>query len=124
MSGGVQSTVLLNEEAGLLYCTVSRTPDVYTGLLVALDVNTGAEVWRMSMTNYAWSSPVMIRDAGGKQYVAVADSMGYLFLLDALTGEKFYTHELGGLVEATPAVYENKLVVGTRAEKIVCIEVS
>ena len=124
VSGGVQSTVLLNHTDGLVYCTVARTPDVYSGLLVALDMDTGAEVWRMSMTNYAWSSPVLLADNAGSQYVAVADSMGYLFLLDAASGEQLYVHELGGLVEATPAVYLDKLVVGTRAEKIVCIEIS
>lgn len=120
----MQSTVLLNHTDGLVYCTVARTPDVYSGLLVALDMDTGAEVWRMSMTNYAWSSPVLLADSAGSQYVAVADSMGYLFLLDAASGEQLYVHELGGLVEATPAVYQDKLVVGTRAEKIVCIEIS
>ena len=124
VSGGVQSTVLLNEKDGLVYCTVSRTPDVYSGLLVALDMDTGAPVWQLSMTNYAWSSPVMLADSQGQQYVAVADSMGYLFLLDAASGEQLYVHELGGLVEATPAVYENRLVVGTRAEMIVCVEIS
>lgn len=124
VSGGVQSTVLLNHKDGLVYCTVARTPDVYTGLLVALDMDTGALVWQMDMTNYAWSSPVLLADSEGAQYVAVADSMGYLFLLDAITGEKLYVHELGGLVEATPAVWRNKLVVGTRAEKIVCVEIS
>ena len=31
--------------------------------------------------------------------------------------------ELGGLVEATPAVYGNKLVVGTRNEKIICVQI-
>ena len=120
----MQSTVLLNHKDGLVYCTVARTPDVYTGLLVALDMDTGAPVWQFSMTNYAWSSPVLLADNVGNQYVAVADSMGYLFLLDPKTGESLYVHELGGLVEATPAVYMDKLVVGTRAEKIVCVEIS
>lgn len=124
VSGGVQSTMLLSHKTGLVYCTIARTPDVYTGLLVALDKNTGNEVWRMDMHNYAWSSPVMFCGNDGSQYLAVADSMGYLFLLDAADGTVLQTLELGGLVEATPAVFGNKLVVGTRDEKILCIQIS
>ncbi len=124
VSGGVQSTMLLDDRNGLVYCTIARTPDVYTGLLVALDKDTGEEAWRMDMTNYAWSSPVAFYGNDGTVYLAVADSMGYLFLLDAKSGTVLQTIELGGLVEASPAVYGNKLVVGTRDEKIVCIEIS
>jgi hypothetical protein len=101
--------MLLSHKTGLIYCTIARTPDVYTGLLVALDKNTGNEVWRMDMHNYAWSSPVMFCGNDGSQYLAVADSMGYLFLLDAADGTVLQTLELGGLdaIAFTGGIGEN-----------------
>ena len=128
VSGGVQSTPLLGKTGtaleGKIIYTVSRTPGVYSGILVALDTHTGEKVWEMSMHNYAWSSPVAIYEDDGNAYVVVCDSAGYAMLVDGATGELLYTISLGGLVEASPAVYENTLVVGTRAKKIVAVEIS
>jgi len=41
-----------------------------------------------------------------------------LYLIDPLTGKELDTFNLGGGVEASPAVYENTIVVGTRQCKI------
>ena len=127
VSGGVQSTMLLGEEGtsleGMLFCTISRLPYLYTGQLVALDKDTGAQLWIMEMDNYTWSSPVVFYGEDGTGYLAVADSAGYLYLIDGQTGEILYTLQIGTLVEATPAIYGNKLVVGTRDEAIVCVEI-
>ena len=40
------------------------------------------------------------------------------------TGKILSSVNLGGLVEASPVVYENTLVVGTRAKKILGLQVS
>ena len=127
VSGGVQSTPLLGKEGtdieGMIFYTISRIPDVYTGYLVALDTETGEEIWRMNMNNYAWSSPVAVYDEDGTGYVVVCDSAGDTFFLRGSTGAVLDTLNLGGLVEATPAVYEDMLVVGTRAQQICGIKV-
>ena len=128
VSGGVQSTPLLGKPGtsleGKIIYTISRIPDEYTGIMVALDTKTGAEVWRMDMTNYAWSSPVAVYDEDGTGYVVICDSMGYAMLVDGSNGNLLYTIALGGLIEASPAVYENMLVVGTRKEKICGVKIS
>ncbi len=127
VSGGVQSTSLLGKKGttleGLLIVTVSRTPDVYSGCLVALDTVTGEEVWRVDMDHYAWSSPVALYEEDGTGYVVVCDSAGYARLFNA-AGEQLSVVSLGGLVEATPSGFGNQLVVGTRDEQICCITVS
>ena len=64
-----------------------------------------------------------VYEENGNAYVAVCDSMGYTMLVDA-NGNLLYTISLGGLVEASPAVYEDMLVVGTRAEKICGVKIS
>ncbi len=127
VSGGVQSTPLLGKEGtsieGLVIFTVARTPKLYSGYTVALDSKTGKEVWRLDMNNYAWSSPVAFYGTDGTAYVAVCDAMGYIFLLDGATGKQLDLINLGGLIEASPAVYGNTLVVGTRKEKICAVDI-
>ncbi|MBR5529108.1 MAG: PQQ-binding-like beta-propeller repeat protein [Oscillospiraceae bacterium] len=127
VSGGVQSTALLGKPGtnleGIIIYTIARTPNEYTGYTVALDTETGEELWRLNMNNYAWSSPVAFYTADGDGYVAVCDAMGYLFLLEGSTGRQLDLINLGGLIEASPAVYENTLVVGTRKEKICAVNI-
>ena len=122
VSGGVQSTPLLGREGthleGMIYYAVSRTNTVDAGTLVALDTATGEEVWRIDMAYYAWSSPVGIYDAAGNGYVVLCDSNGTAHFIDGVTGQVKNTVSLDGLVEASPAVYNNMIVVGTRAKKI------
>ncbi len=126
VSGGVQSTPLLGKPGtaleGLVIFSVARTPNVYTGIMVALDTETGEEVWTLPMNNYAWSSPVAVYEPDGNGYVIVCDSGGYMMLVSA-DGELLYTIGLGGNIEATPAVYEDMIVVGTRVESICGIKI-
>ena len=117
VSGGVQSTPLLGKPGtqleGLILYTVARTPNAWDGKLVALDTQTGEIVWEKAMNNYSWSSPVAIYDDSGNAYVIVCDSMGIMNMLDS-KGNLLSTIDLGSNIEASPAVFENTLVVGTR----------
>ena len=63
-----------------------------------------------------------VYDKDGKGYICFANSVGKLELIDGLTGEVLDSMELGGNVEASPAVFNNKLVVGTRGCKIFGID--
>ena len=128
ISGGIQSTALLGKAGSsigdLVIYTVSRTPDKKSGVMVALDTATGKEVWTMNMDYYTWSSPVALYTADGTAYIVVCDTAGKAKLVDGANGQVLSTVDLGGLVEASPAAYENTLVVGTRAEKICAITVN
>jgi outer membrane protein assembly factor BamB len=123
VSGGVQSTPLLGKAGtdieNLIFYTVARTPNKESGLLIALDTATGQEVWRWNMPHYAWSSPVAFYTEAGSAYLVVCDSAGDATLLDAKTGQILHSIDLGFLVEASPAVFGNMLVVGTRG-KLIC----
>ena len=127
VSGGVQSSPLLGKPGssieGMILYTISRTNTVDSGTLVALDTETGEEVWKLDMDYYAWSSPVAVYEENGTAYVVVCDSAGYASFIDGATGKVLDTEYLGGLVEASPAVYENMLVVGTRMKQICGIKV-
>ena len=65
-----------------------------------------------------WSSPVAVYDAKGDGYIIQCDSDGNMFLIDGRTGVLKSTVNLGKNIEASPAVFGNTIVVGTRGKKI------
>lgn len=127
LSGGVQSTPVLGKEGsaieGLIIYSISRIPDVNSGILVALDTKTGQEVWRVDMTYYTWSSPVAFYEDDGTAYIAVCDSVGDVTLVNGATGQVLDTTSVGSLVEASPAVYEDMLIIGTRGMLICGVQI-
>ena len=127
ISGGVQSTPLLGKKGttleGLVIYSISRTPGKENGLLVALNTQTGEEVWRKEMPYYAWSSPVAVYDSKGTGYIVLCDSGSDVSLFDS-NGQVLSTLDLPGLIEASPAVFGNILVVGTRGEKICGVRIN
>ena len=127
VSGGVQSSPVLGRPGssidGLIIYGVSRTPGVNSGVLTALDTQNGCEVWSLSMDNYAWSSPLALYDSSGRAWLVLCDSAGTMFLLDGATGQVLSTASLGSLVEASPAAFNDTLVVGTRGQQIYAMTV-
>ncbi len=126
VSGGVQSSPLLGkpgtELEGLIIYTIARTPNEWDGKLVAFDTETGEIVWEKPMDYYSWSSPVAVYNEDGKAYIIVCDSVGKMAMLDK-DGNTLYTLELDSNIEASPAIFENTLVVGTRGGAVYGIEI-
>ena len=129
VSGGVEATGLLgqNDISDLVIYPIARTPKVGTGLLVALDKKTGKEMWSFPMDHYAWSSPVAVYTPEGKSYIVECDTKGNIFLIEGKTGKLLYTlstSEEGFPIEASPAIYNNMIVIGTRGQKIFGIKIN
>ncbi|PKM72877.1 MAG: pyrrolo-quinoline quinone [Firmicutes bacterium HGW-Firmicutes-16] len=120
VSGGTQGTLAIgkNKLSDLIYVPVARTPSAGTGKLVALNKRTGEVVWEKETLIYSWSSPVAVYDKDGNGYIVYCTAGGYIYLLDGLTGEVLDSLDVGGNVEASPAVYNSTIVVGTRSELI------
>ena len=120
VSGGVQATPVLgkNDISNLVIYPIARTPNVGSGILVALDRGTGKEVWRTSLANYSWSSPVAVYTPQGKSYIVQCDSVGNMFLIEGKTGKVLSSINLGTNIEASPAAFGDTIVVGTRGQKI------
>ncbi|MCF0133831.1 MAG: PQQ-like beta-propeller repeat protein [Blautia sp.] len=120
VSGGVQSTIAVGKH-GLsdnIYVTVSRTGGYADGVLACLDKKTGTVNWEHKSA-YAWSSPVCVYDDAGNGKVLYATSVGNLYMLDGKEGTELFSMSLDNAnVEASPAVYDDTLVVGTRDCKI------
>lgn len=120
VSGGVQSTVAsgANELSDYVYVTVARTGAAYDGVLACIRKDTGKVEWEHT-AYYAWSSPVCVYNSDGSGAVLYCSCGGKMYLLNGKTGEAYDTFELSeGAIEASPAVYEDYVVVGTRDSKI------
>ena len=124
VSGGVQGSLAIgkNSLSDLIFVPVARTPSIAAGKLVALNKNTGEEVWHVETQVYSWSSPAVIYNSDGSGYIIYCTSGGYMYLMDGLTGAKLDSIDLQGNIEASPAVYGSRVVVGTRRQLIYGVE--
>lgn len=125
LSGGVQGTIAVgkNKLSDMIFVPIARTPGASSGTLAALKKDTGEVVWEKETSMYSWSSPVDFYDADGNGYLLYCNSGFNMFLIDGKTGELLDYMNLGGNIEASPAMYGNYAVVGTRAMRTYCIQV-
>ncbi|MCE5188227.1 MAG: PQQ-binding-like beta-propeller repeat protein [Eubacteriales bacterium] len=129
VSGGIQATALLGQKSisDLVIIPFARTPNEDDGVLLALDKATGAVRWTFAMEKYTWSSPVAVYDESGNAYIVVlegSDTGSKVFLLDGKTGTLLSTFDAEKNMEASPAVYGNMVVFGTRGMKIWGVKIS
>ena len=126
-SGGVQASPVLGREGtdleGIIVYPVAYTPHQQDGMLVAINTKTGEKVWEHHMPYYTWSSPVAVYNSSGEACVIVCDSIGDVNLIDGKTGELLDKVNIGANVEASPSVYKDMLVVGTRGCRICGISI-
>ncbi len=107
-----------------IFYFVSKTPKVDSGYLVALNKETGEEAWKIDPGTDSWSSMNIVYTKDGRAYLIQGGYDGNLMLIDATNGViKDRVYLGGGGIEATCAVFDNHIVVGTRNEKIVGVTV-
>jgi outer membrane protein assembly factor BamB len=84
------------------------------GRLVALDRATGAPKWERRLPPPVWGSPVIVDDV-----LLIGDCLGSLHAFDVSSPDtappELWSIELGGCIEATPAVWDGRIYIGTRA---------
>ena len=112
---GVKASPVVGQNSiqDLVIFTVNMTNDGKGATILALNKQTGAEVWKHELGDNAISSPVAVYNPAGDAYLIQADEKGLLTLLDARNGSVLYTLDLEGKIEASPAVYNDVLVIGT-----------
>ncbi len=127
INGGVLSTPVVGTGplADLVIFNISRTTAPREGTMVALDKLTGQVVWRRHLSNYSWSSPVIVTSDDGVPYGVLPDSGGVLHLFDPATGTDISTLQIAGgnNVESTPSVFGNTLVLTGYDAKVYAIKI-
>jgi outer membrane protein assembly factor BamB len=110
---GVWATPALYDDARFGQTVVVATNE---GAVLALDAATGAERWRIGLAGPLWSSPVVVDGT-----LIQGDCQGSVRAYDLATAEpgtaprQLWSVFLGGCVESTPAVWNGRIFVGTRA---------
>jgi outer membrane protein assembly factor BamB len=125
INGGAIATPVLGKDdiSDIVIYNIAFTTSTNDGILVALNKKTGEEVWKKKLSSYSWSSPVDFKSTDGKTYVVYCDFSGRMYLIDPKTGETLDSISLGRNVEASPAIYNDTIVVGSYAQKIFGIKV-
>ena len=127
VSGGVQATPLMGKEGSdiedLIIYIIARVPKAYDGVMLAINRETGEVVWEVDTVNYAWSSPVAFYTEEGKSYIAFVNASGKIRLVDGASGQVLSSLGLNQTTEASPVVFNNMMVLGTR-EGIYGIKIS
>lgn len=121
LSGGVQGSLALGTGPleGILYVPVARCPGGGNGQLVALNKDTGEELWSYTSDSYSWSSPVCVYDTDGNGYVLYTSAIhGVMYLFEGVTGQLCDSFSFDSTVEASPIVWDNTIVIGTRGQQI------
>ena len=128
INGGLMGSPMAGTgaSADLMFFNLARTTAPREGTLVALDKASGHVVWRRHLSDYSWSSPVLVTAEDGTQYGVLPDSGGTLHLFDVTTGLDVASLQVsGGLnVEATPSVFNGTMVFAGYDAKIHCIRIS
>jgi outer membrane protein assembly factor BamB len=107
--GGIWSTVALSQ--GVVITTTDG------GRVVGLDQQTGDELWQFNLPAPLWQSPVVVDEV-----LIQGDCSGLLHGFDArnlrIKPTKLWSIQLGGCIEATPAVWKGAIYVPTRGGRV------
>ena len=90
------------------------------GRLLGVDQETGEVRWEKQLPGPTWQSPVVVDDV-----LIQGDCNGVLHAYDVsdpgVDPPELWTVELGGCIESTPAVWNGRIYVGTRAGRFFAI---
>ena len=85
-----------------------------SGRLISLNRRTGTIQWERKLPNPTWGSPVVVDDT-----LLIGDCDGFFHAFDVsnplVVPPERWSVELGGCIEATPAVWHGYIYIGTRA---------
>ena len=93
---------------------------------MALEKETGNLRWAYALSDRSESSPIAVYDGDGNGWIIQCAWDGTIVMLDGLSGELISSVKVTGNIEASPAAYNDIMVIGTTgkgAEKIFGIKI-
>ena len=96
---------------------------VNSAVLYGLDKTTGETLWQQILDAESVSSPIALyRKDNGQSYIVLGDDNGTLRVMDGYNGTTLHTLNLGGPIQASPAAYENHIVVGNTTGQVFFVD--
>jgi outer membrane protein assembly factor BamB len=126
IDGGVLATPAIGtgDIENLIIYSITLTEEQSTaGKLIAFDKETGDEVWVNELAAYGWSSPTLFKSDEGKSYMIFCDSAGKVYLMNPKDGKVLDEVSLEKNIEASPAIYNDMIVIGSYARKVFGIRI-
>jgi len=81
--------------------------------LIALNKSDGKVAWAYGLGSRSESSPIALYDKAGNGWIVQCEQSGVIHLVDGRTGSPVDSLQIEGEIEASPAAYNNVVVVGT-----------
>ncbi|MBO6024443.1 MAG: dehydrogenase [Bacteroidales bacterium] len=118
--GGMYVTPLIGggDCEGMIFSAFCLHNAQAAGVFMAFDKNDGRELYRTKLKQYCWSSPVAFYNDRNEMFAFTGDVSGNVYLIKGKTGEIVATAKIGTNFEASPIVVDNKIIVGSRGNKI------
>lgn len=120
LDGGMFGSPLLGggDCEGMIFSNFCVNEAKVTGWLLGFDKKDGHVVCRAETKHYCWSSPVALYNDNNEMFIFTADTEGYVYLIKAKTGEIVATEKIGSNFESSPIVVDDKIILGSRGNKI------
>ena len=93
--------------------TMLGTGEETKAAIVAIEKGTGKIRWSKGLADRSESSPVAVYDKEGNGWIIQCVEDGTILLMDGLTGETKDELQIEGKIKASPAVYNDIMVIGT-----------
>lgn len=122
--GGFYSTPLPGQAdcSDLLFTTMVQNTNGANGVFMAINRADGKIVYEVPLKHYAWSSPVGFVTAKGEQVVLQGDCAGNMYIIEGKTGRITGSKTVGFNFESSPVTVGNAVIVGSRTNGILKVE--
>ena len=94
-------------------CSTLKITEGTKAALIALEKESGKVRWAIPLSSRSESSPVAVYDIDGNGWIIQCAEDGMILLLDGLTGLIVNSLKVNGNIKASPAVYNDIMVIGT-----------
>lgn len=120
LDGGLYGSPLLGggDCSDMVFGNFCINTSTVKGSFVAFDKNDGTILYQTTIQQYSWSSPVAFYNDNDEMFIFTGDSAGYVYLIKGKTGEIVASARIGSNFESSPIIVDDKIILGSRGNKI------
>lgn len=120
LDAGLFGSPLLGEGdcEGMIFANFCVNMTKEHGCFVAFDKHDGHMLYKTILKQYAWSSPVAFYNDNDEMFIFLGDCAGYVYLIKGKTGEIVACELIGSNFESSPIVVDDKVILGSRGNKL------